>query len=65
MLEMSDSSQVTIASALGYLSIACWLCAQIPQVLKNISLQSCDGLALPFLCNWLFGELPPVSRCMR
>jgi hypothetical protein len=26
------------------------------QVLKNARLQSCEGLALPFLVNWLFGE---------
>lgn len=25
------------------------------QVVKNARLRSCEGLALPFLCNWLFG----------
>ncbi|KAL7423989.1 hypothetical protein Q5752_001574 [Cryptotrichosporon argae] len=54
------AARVVVANTLGYLSIVCWLCAQFPQVLKNIQLQSCEGLALPFLCNWLFGT--PLSR---
>lgn len=48
-------SQTALAGALGYLSIAFWLCAQLPQVIKNATLRSCEGLALPFLINWLFG----------
>ena len=48
--------QNELAGYMGYLSIAFWLCAQLPQVFKNASLQSCEGLALPFLVNWLFGE---------
>jgi len=78
-------AQETIAGSLGYISIACWLCAQLPyvpsyafssphepfysletqrtmlmyrQVVKNVSLQSCEGLSLPFLINWLFGMSP-------
>lgn len=27
------------------------------QVVKNWQLQSCDGLSLPFLINWLVGAL--------
>jgi hypothetical protein len=41
---------------MGYTTIGCWLCAQLPQVVKNIKLRSCEGLALPFLVNWLFGQ---------
>ena len=50
-------SNPAIAGALGYLSIAFWLCAQMPQVIKNAGLKSCEGLSLPFLINWLAGEL--------
>lgn len=72
---MAYPAQEVIAGSLGYISIACWLCAQLPyvsspsghaqthlitdqsrQVVKNISLQSCEGLSLPFLVNWLFGR---------
>ncbi|KAI0322250.1 PQ loop repeat-domain-containing protein [Amylostereum chailletii] len=41
----------------GYLSIASWLGAQFPQVVENIRNQSVEGLALPFLLNWLLGIL--------
>jgi len=62
---MSWMTQQQVAGVMGYLSIACWLCAQLPQVVKNARLRSCEGLALPFLINWLFGELPEsqMDRC--
>lgn len=56
---MLSLTQQQIAGVMGYLSIACWLCAQLPQVIKNARLKSCEGLALPFLINWLFGALLP------
>ena len=59
LVAMSWMTQQQIAGVMGYLSIACWLCAQLPQVIKNARLKSCEGLALPFLINWLFGELRP------
>ncbi|OCF36512.1 hypothetical protein I316_01761 [Kwoniella heveanensis BCC8398] len=34
------------------------------QVVKNASLRSCEGLALPFLCNWLFGDLTNLIGCL-
>ncbi|WWC89953.1 uncharacterized protein L201_004882 [Kwoniella dendrophila CBS 6074] len=57
-------SRVMIANALGYMSIGCWLCAQLPQVIKNASLKSCEGLALPFLCSWLFGDITNLIGCL-
>ena len=45
-----------LSDLFGYLSIASWLGAQFPQVVKNYRLQSCEGLSLPFLVTWLFGE---------
>lgn len=44
-----------LAEACGYLSIGCWLCAQLPQVVKNARQKNCEGLSLPFLVNWLSG----------
>lgn len=46
-----------LAQLCGYLSIGCWLCAQLPQVIKNARQKNCEGLSLPFLVNWLSGEL--------
>ncbi|WVQ98805.1 hypothetical protein IAU59_005936 [Kwoniella sp. CBS 9459] len=63
-LALDQSTKAALAGALGYASIACWLCAQLPQVVKNASLRSCEGLALPFLCNWLFGDLTNLIGCL-
>ncbi|KAG2111658.1 PQ loop repeat-domain-containing protein [Suillus discolor] len=49
---------------LGYASIACWLGAQFPQVIENHKRQSCEGLALPFLCNWLLGDFSNLIGCL-
>ncbi|TFY81565.1 hypothetical protein EWM64_g2450 [Hericium alpestre] len=59
MLDASLFSDVS-----GYVSIACWLGAQFPQVLENIRQQSSDGLALPFLLNWLLGDLTNLIGCI-
>ncbi|WRT67217.1 uncharacterized protein IL334_004183 [Kwoniella shivajii] len=61
---MDYPSRVMIANVLGYLSIGSWLCAQLPQVIKNASLRSCEGLALPFLISWLFGDLTNLIGCL-
>ncbi|WWC69377.1 uncharacterized protein I206_103316 [Kwoniella pini CBS 10737] len=61
---LMDPSRVMIANILGYMSIGCWLCAQLPQVIKNASLKSCEGLALPFLCSWLFGDITNLLGCL-
>ncbi|KAF5373865.1 hypothetical protein D9758_000611 [Tetrapyrgos nigripes] len=50
---------------LGYTSIACWLGAQLPQVVENIKRQSCEGLALPFLVNWLLGRPRFISYLLQ
>lgn len=34
----------------------------IRQMLENIRSQSCEGLALPFLLNWLFGGLARAAE---
>ncbi|KAF9075197.1 PQ loop repeat-domain-containing protein [Rhodocollybia butyracea] len=48
----------------GYASIACWLGAQLPQVVKNIRRRSCEGLSLPFLANWLLGDISNLIGCI-
>ncbi|KAK7020523.1 lysosomal amino acid transporter 1 [Favolaschia claudopus] len=54
----------SLSDLLGYLSIACWLGAQFPQVVKNIQLGSCEGLALPFLANWFLGDASNLLGCL-
>ncbi|KAH9854234.1 PQ loop repeat-domain-containing protein [Lenzites betulinus] len=54
----------SFSELLGYTSIACWLGAQFPQVLENARRQSVDGLALPFLMNWLLGDATNLIGCI-
>lgn len=46
-----------ISTVLGYSSIVAWIFAQAPQLVKNWQLGSAEGLALPFLVSWFFGDL--------
>ncbi|KAJ2913434.1 hypothetical protein MD484_g6972, partial [Candolleomyces efflorescens] len=55
---------VVLSDLLGLASIGCWLGAQLPQVIENIRRQSCDGLALPFLANWLLGDISNLVGCI-
>ncbi|KAG7447911.1 uncharacterized protein BT62DRAFT_890148 [Guyanagaster necrorhizus] len=61
---MLSPSQAVLSEFLGYSSIACWLGAQFPQVLENIRSNSCEGLALPFLANWLMGDISNLVGCI-
>ncbi|ORX39935.1 PQ loop repeat-domain-containing protein [Kockovaella imperatae] len=54
----------TLSRNFGYLSICCWLCAQLPQVVKNYRLKSCEGLSLPFLVTWLLGDVGNLVGCV-
>ena len=45
------------STLLGILSIISWLFAQLPQIIKNIGLQSASGLSIYFLAEWLLGDL--------
>ncbi|KAG9319720.1 hypothetical protein KVV02_008334 [Mortierella alpina] len=49
---------------LGYLSIFCWLNAQIPQIVENFKLGSAASLSLPFLINWLLGDISNLIGCV-
>ncbi|KAI0748128.1 PQ loop repeat-domain-containing protein [Daedaleopsis nitida] len=54
----------SFSDLLGYTSIACWLGAQFPQLLENVRNQSVEGLALPFLMNWLLGDATNLVGCI-
>jgi hypothetical protein len=42
--------------ALGLASIACWVFAQVPQVVRNYRRRSADALSPWFLAEWLLGD---------
>ncbi|KAK7734685.1 hypothetical protein SLS53_007788 [Cytospora paraplurivora] len=48
---------VVLGMALGYFSAVCYLCARIPQIIKNWREKSTDGLALLFFLLSLTGNL--------
>jgi uncharacterized protein with PQ loop repeat len=52
------------SEALGYASMLCWLGAQFPQIVANYNNKSADGLSLPFLFNWLLGDLTNFIGCI-
>jgi len=39
------------------MSIACWVIVYSPQLYENYSLQSGEGLSIPFVLTWLIGDL--------
>lgn len=45
-----------VGFVLGLGSIACWLVAQVPQLVKNHRLQSAEALSPFFLAEWLLGD---------
>ncbi|KAI9268160.1 PQ loop repeat-domain-containing protein [Phascolomyces articulosus] len=56
--------QECISLLLGYISIACWLNAQMPQVIKNYKLQTAESLSMAFLTVWLTGDFANFIGCI-
>ncbi|CEI98914.1 Putative Vacuolar membrane protein [Rhizopus microsporus] len=56
--------QESISVLLGYLSIFCWLNAQMPQVIKNYKLRDAEGLSFSFLTVWLIGDVANFIGCV-
>ncbi|KAF9871869.1 hypothetical protein CkaCkLH20_10501 [Colletotrichum karsti] len=46
----------SVGLGLGYISAVCYLCARIPQIVKNYREKSCEGLALLFFLLSLTGN---------
>ncbi|TFA99597.1 putative vacuolar amino acid transporter YPQ3 [Trichoderma ghanense] len=46
-----------IGMVLGYFSAVCYLCARIPQIIKNYREKSCEGLSILFFMLSLTGNL--------
>ncbi|KAG1660749.1 hypothetical protein FOA52_010623 [Chlamydomonas sp. UWO 241] len=50
--------------ALGLVSIAFWVCAQVPQVIGNIRNQSAEALSPWFLAQWFAGDTLNLLGCL-
>ncbi|TDL23288.1 PQ-loop-domain-containing protein [Rickenella mellea] len=46
-----------LSSALGWVSIACWIVVYTPQIYENYKLKSGEGLSVFFVVIWLLGDL--------
>ncbi|KAH9884902.1 PQ-loop-domain-containing protein [Xylariomycetidae sp. FL2044] len=53
----TDDPVAIVGMVLGYASALCYLCARIPQIIKNYREKSCEGLALLFFLLSLTGNL--------
>ncbi|KAI0850007.1 PQ-loop-domain-containing protein [Daldinia vernicosa] len=53
----TESPVAVLGLTLGYASAICYLCARIPQIIKNYREKSCEGLALLFFLLSLTGNL--------
>ncbi|KAI7828890.1 PQ loop repeat-domain-containing protein [Gamsiella multidivaricata] len=62
--ECVTTRQQAWSLVLGYVSIFCWLNAQIPQIIENFKLSSAASLSLPFLVNWLLGDFSNLIGCI-
>ncbi|KAL0084181.1 PQ loop repeat-domain-containing protein [Phycomyces blakesleeanus] len=49
---------------LGYMSMAFWFNAQLPQLITNYRKSSAEGLSLPFLFIWLLGDTANLIGCI-
>ncbi|KAK4102245.1 PQ-loop-domain-containing protein [Parathielavia hyrcaniae] len=54
--EMMKEPVAVVGMVLGYASAVCYLCARIPQIIKNYREKSCEGLALLFFLLSLTGN---------
>ncbi|AEO65246.1 uncharacterized protein THITE_2112060 [Thermothielavioides terrestris NRRL 8126] len=54
--EMMKEPVAVVGMVLGYASALCYLCARIPQIIKNYREKSCEGLALLFFLLSLTGN---------
>jgi len=46
-----------LSSALGWVSLACWIVVYSPQLWENYTLQSGQGLSVLFVLIWLIGDV--------
>ncbi|KAI9276845.1 PQ loop repeat-domain-containing protein [Phascolomyces articulosus] len=58
------TTQEAISLLLGYISILCWLNAQLPQVIENYKIASVDSLSINFLSIWLAGDTANLIGCI-
>ncbi|SZE99894.1 unnamed protein product [Blumeria hordei] len=56
-LELWNLTLTDISAICGSISIACWLCVFLPQLVDNFRRGSTDGLSVRFVTIWLAGDM--------
>lgn len=64
MLGISRGAVSSLSQPLGVVSILVWLCAQIPQVLKNHKKKCVAGISPGFLFAWIVGDVSGLLGCI-
>ncbi|KAK9824417.1 hypothetical protein WJX72_010131 [[Myrmecia] bisecta] len=64
LLDCIYSKRDMAGFAVGMLSIACWMVAQIPQLITNMKNKSAEALSAWFLAQWLLGDTCNLIGCL-
>lgn len=59
----ADEMWEAISYAMGVSSVLIWLCAQLPQIVKNWRRHSVEGLSPGFLVAWVAGDASNLLGC--
>lgn len=63
MTALQEEYWAALSYLLGWTSISIWMCAQLPQILKNWRRKSMEGLSPGFLVAWVFGDATNLLGC--
>ncbi|KAK8103760.1 uncharacterized protein PG998_010793 [Apiospora kogelbergensis] len=53
-----------LSGVFGSISLTAWICLLLPQLLTNYRAQSAEGLSMPFLLIWLFGDIANLGGAL-
>ncbi|VVT46090.1 uncharacterized protein SAPINGB_P001041 [Magnusiomyces paraingens] len=57
-------TESTLSWVFGYISLICWLGAQLPQIVTNYRNGSVEGLSLGLVFNWFLGDFTNFVGCV-
>lgn len=57
-------SESEMSFVFGYISLICWLGAQLPQIITNYKNSSVEGLSLGLVFNWFMGDFTNFVGCL-
>lgn len=64
MYQLSTGTLEALSRSIGGCSLIIWLCAQIPQIVKNHRRKCVDGISPQFLLAWILGDVSGLLGCI-